>query len=107
MTNYEKLKQLLNDANFQKALTLHIGCSKIKLYLYEGDDRHYLLQLREIQIIDDEEVLIYIKSFIFQLNDRGSLMFFDIHFNDLVSPRLALETARTGQIIEDHLNSSL
>lgn len=107
MTTYEKLKQLLNDASLQRKLTDHLCCSKVKLNLYEEDDQYYLLHLHEIKIIDNEEVLIYIRAFAFRLNDRGSLLFFDILFHEFVSPSLALETAKAGQIIEDHLNSLL
>ena len=107
MTNYEKLQQLLNDENLQKTLTDHLICSKVKLDLHEEDNRRYLLNLHVIESIDDEDVLIYIESFAFQLNDRNLLLFFGIVLNDLVSPRQALETAKTGQIIEDHLKSFL
>lgn len=107
MTNYEKLQQLLNDENLQKTLTDHLLCSKVKLDLHEKDNRSYLLDLHMIERIDDEDVLIYTESFAFQLNDRNSLLFFGILLNELVSPRQALETAKTGQIIEDHLNAFL
>lgn len=107
MTTYEKLKQLLNDTNLLQTLADHINCDKVRLNLYEEDDQCYLLELRVIQIIDDREVLIYIESFAIQLTDRGSLLFFDIRFSEFVSPSQALETAKTGQLIEDHLRASL
>lgn len=107
MTTYEKLKQLLNDADLQRKLTDHLDCDKVRLNLYEEDNQCYLLELRVIQIIDDREVLIYIESFAFQLTDRGSLLFFNIRFDEFVSPSQALETAKTGQIIEEHLKSFL
>ena len=107
MTTYEKLKQLLNDEDLQRKLTDHINCDKVRLNLYGEDDQCYLLELRVIQIIDDREVLIYIESFAFKLTDRGSLLFFDIRFSEFVSPSQALETAKTGQIIEEHLKASL
>lgn len=107
MTTYEKLKQLLNDTNLHQTLTDHLDCDKVRLNLYEEDNQCYLLELRVIQIIDDREVLIYIESFAFQLTDRDSLLFFNIRFDEFVSPSQALETAKTGQIIETHLNSFL
>lgn len=107
MTTYEKLKQLLNDTNLLQTLADHLDCDKVRLNLYEEDDQCYLLELRVIQIIDDREVLIYIESFAFQLTDRDSLLFFNIRFDEFVSPSQALETAKTGQIIENHLNSFL
>lgn len=107
MTNYEKLQHLLNDTNLQKTLTDHLLCSKVKLDLYEEDNRRYLLDLHVIERIDDEDVLIYTESFAFQLNDRNSLLFFGILLNEVVSPRQALEIARTGQSIEDRLNAFL
>ena len=107
MTTYEKLKQLLNDANLLQTLADHINCDKVRLNLYEEDNQCYLLELRVIQIIDDREVLIYIESFAIQLTDRGSLLFFDIRFGEFVSPSQALETAKTGLIIENRLKSFL
>lgn len=107
MTTYEKLKQLLNDTSLHQTLADHINCDKVRLNLYEEDNQCYLLELRVIQIIDDREVLIYIESFAFQLTDRGSLQFFDIRFDEFVSPSQALETAKTGLIIENRLKSFL
>lgn len=107
MTTYEKLKQLLNDTNLLQTLADHINCDKVRLNLYEEDNQCYLLELRVIQIIDDREVLIYIESFAFQLTDRGSLLSFDIRFGEFVSPSQALETAKTGLIIENRLKSFL
>lgn len=107
MTTYEKLKQLLNDADLQRRLTDHLACDKVRLNLYEEDNQCYLLELRVIQIIDDREVLKYVDSFAFELSDLGSLFFFAIRFNEFVSPSQALETAKTGQIIEEHLKASL
>lgn len=107
MTTYEKLKQLLNDADLQRKLTDHLNCDKVRLNLYEEDNQCYLLELRVIQIIDDREVLKYTDSFAFELNDLDSLFFFAIRFKEYVSPRAALEIAKTGQLIEDHLRSSL
>lgn len=107
MTNYEKLQQLLNDENLQKTLADHLLCSKVKLNLHEEDNRRYLLNLHVIESIGDEDVLIYIESFAIQLNDRNSLLFFGIILDEVVSPRQALEIAKTGQIIEDHLNAFL
>ena len=107
MTTYEKLKQLLNDTSLHQTLTDHINCDKVRLNLCEEDDQCYLLELRVIQIIDDREVLIYIESFAFQLTDRGSLLFFEIRFSEFVSPGQALETAKTGLIIENRLKSFL
>lgn len=106
MTTYEKLKQLLNDTSLHQTLADHINCDKVRLNLYEEDNQCYLLELQSIQIIDDREVLIYIESFAFQLNDRGSLRF-DIRFGEFVSPSQALETAKTGLIIENRLKSFL
>ena len=107
MTTYEKLKQLSNDTNLLQTLADRVNCDKVRLNLYEEDNQCYLLELRVIHVIDDREVLIYIESFAFQLNDRGSLLFFDIRFGELVSPSQALETARTGLIIENRLKASL
>lgn len=107
MTTYEKLKQLLNDTNLLQTLADHINCDKVRLNLYKEDNQCYLLELRVIQIIDDREVLIYIESFEFKLTNRDSLEFFIIHFDQFVSPSQALETAKTGQIIENRLNSFL
>lgn len=107
MTTYEKLKQLLNDTSLHQTLTDHLDCDKVRLNLYEEDDQCYLLELRVIQIIDDREVLKYTDSFAFELSDLDSLFFFAIRFKEYVSPSQALETAKTGQIIENHLNSFL
>ena len=107
MTTYEKLKHLLNDANLLQTLADHINCDKVRLNLYEEDDQCYLLELRVIQIIDDREVLKYTDSFAFELSDLDSLFFFAIRFKEYVSPSQALETAKTGQIIEEHLKASL
>ena len=107
MTTYEKLKHLLNDANLLQTLADHINCDKVRLNLYEEDDQCYLLELRVIQIIDDREVLKYTDSFAFELSDLDSLFFFAIRFKEYVSPSQGLETAKTGQIIEEHLKASL
>lgn len=107
MTTYEKLKQLLNDTNLQRKLTDHLNCDKVRLNLYEEDDQCYLLELRVIQIIDDREVLKYVDSFAFELSNLDSLFFFAIRFKEYVSPRAALETAKTGLIIENRLKASL
>lgn len=107
MTTYEKLKQLLNDTNLLQTLADHINCDKVRLNLYEEDNQCYLLELRVIQIIDDREVLKYTDSFAFELSDLDSLFFFAIRFNEFVSPSQELETAKTGQIIEEHLKASL
>lgn len=107
MTTYEKLKQLLNDTNLLQTLADHINCDKVRLNLYEEDNQCYLLELRVIQIIDDREVLKYVDSFAFELSNLDSLFFFAIRFNESVSPSQALETAKTGQLIEDHLKASL
>lgn len=107
MTTYEKLKQLLNDTSLHQTLTDHLDCDKVRLKLYEEDNQCYLLELRVIQIIDDREVLKYVDSFAFELSNLDSLFFFAIRFNESVSPSQALETAKTGQLIEDHLKASL
>lgn len=107
MTTYEKLKQLLNDTNLLQTLTDHLACDKVRLNLYEEDNQCYLLELRVIQIIDDREVLKYVDSFAFELSDLDSLFFFAIRFNEFVSPSQALETAKTGLIIENRLKASL
>ena len=107
MTTYEKLKQLLNDADLQRRLTDHLACDKVRLNLLELDKIYHELELRVIQIIDDREVLKYVDSFAFELSDLDSLFFFAIRFKEYVSPHQALETAKTGQIIEDHLRASL
>ena len=107
MTTYKKLKQLLNDADLQRKLTDHLDCDKVRLNLYEEDDQCYLLELRVIQIIDDREVLKYVDSFAFELSNLDSLFFFAIRFNEFVSPSQALETAKTGLIIENRLKASL
>lgn len=107
MTTYEKLKQLLNDTNLLQTLADHINCDKVRLNLYEEDNQCYLLELRVIQIVDDREVLKYVDSFAFELSNLDSLFFFAIRFKEYVSPHQALETAKTGQLIEDHLRASL
>lgn len=107
MTTYERLKQLLNDTNLLQTLADHLDCDKVRLNLYEEDNQCYLLELRVIQIIDDREVLKYVDSFAFELSNLDSLFFFAIRFNEFVSPSQALETAKTGQIIEEHLKASL
>ena len=107
MTTYEKLKQLLNDADLQRKLTDHLDCDKVRLKLCEEDNQCYLLELRVIQIIDDREVLKYVDSFAFELSNLDSLFFFAIRFNESVSPSQALETAKTGLIIENRLKSFL
>lgn len=107
MTTYEKLKQLLNDADLQRKLTDHLDCDKVRLKLIELDRLYHELDLQVIKIVDDREVLKYTDSFAFELNDLDSLFLFAIRFGEFVSPRHALETAKTGQIIEDHLRSSL
>ena len=107
MTTYEKLKQLLNDADLLQTLTDHLDCDKVRLNLYEEDNQCYLLELRVIQIIDDREVLKYVDSFAFELSNLDSLFFFAIRFNEFVSPNQALETAKTGLIIENRLKSFL
>ena len=107
MTTYEKLKQLLNDADLQRKLTDHLDCDKVRLKLYEEDNQCYLLELRVIQIIDDREVLKYVDSFAFELSNLDSLFFFAIRFNESVSPSQALESAKTGLIIENRLKSFL
>ena len=107
MTTYEKLKQLLNDADLLQTLTDHLACDKVRLNLYEEDNQCYLLELRVIQIIDDREVLKYVDSFAFELSNLDSLFFFAIRFNEFVSPNQALETAKTGLIIENRLKSFL
>lgn len=107
MTTYEKLKQLLNDTNLLQTLADHVNCDKVRLNLYEEDNQCYLLELRVIQIIDDREVLKYVDSFAFELSNLDSLFFFAIRFNEFVSPSQALETAKTGLIIENRLKSLL
>lgn len=107
MTTYEKLKQLLNDTNLLQTLADHVNCDKVRLNLYEEDNQCYLLELRVIQIIDDREVLKYVDSFAFELSNLDSLFFFAIRFNEFVSPSQALETAKTGLIIENRLKSFL
>lgn len=107
MTTYEKLKQLLNDADLQQKLTDHLDCDKVRLNLIELDKIYHELDLQVIKIVDDREVLKYTDSFAFELNDLDSLFFFAIRFNEFVSPSQALETAKTGQIIEEHLKASL
>ena len=107
MTTYEKLKQLLNDADLQRKLTDHLACDKIRLKLIELDKMYHELDLQVIKIVDDREVLKYTDSFAFELNDLDSLFFFTIRFKEYVSPRAALEIAKTGQIIEEHLKALL
>lgn len=107
MTTYERLKQLLNDTNLLQTLADHLDCDKVRLNLYEEDNQCYLLELRVIQIIDDREVLKYVDSFAFELSNLDSLFFFAIRFNEFVSPSQALETAKTGLIIENRLKSFL
>lgn len=107
MTTYEKLKQLLNDADLQRKLTDHLNCDKARLKFIELDKIYHELDLQVIQIVDDREVLKYTDSFAFELNDLDSLFFFAIRFKEYVSPRAALEIAKTGQLIEDHLRASL
>lgn len=107
MTTYEKLKQLLNDADLRRKLTDHINCDKVRLKLIELDKLYHELDLQVIKIVDDREVLKYTDSFAFELNDLDSLFFFTIRFKEYVSPHQALEIAKTGQLIEDHLRASL
>ena len=107
MTTYEKLKQLLNDADLQRKLTAHLACDKVRLKLIELDKLYHELDLQVIKIVDDREVLKYTDSFAFELNDLDSLFFFAIRSKEYVSPHQALETAKTGQIIEEHLKASL
>lgn len=107
MTTYEKLKQLLNDADLQRKLTDRLDCDKVRLKLIELDKLYHELDLQVIKIVDDREVLKYTDSFAFELNDLDSLFFFDIRFDEFVSPSQALETAKTGLIIENRLKSFL
>lgn len=107
MTNYETLKQLLNDASLQQTLTDHLACDKVRLNLYEEDDNHYILDVQAITKIVDEEIVVYTETFEFKLTNRDTLDFFIIHFEKFVSPSQALETARLGQIIENRLKSFL
>ena len=107
MTTYEKLKQLLNDTNLLQTLADHINCDKVRLNLYEEDDNLYILDVRVINVLDYEEIVVYTETFEFKLTNRDTLDFFIIHFEKFVSPHQALETAKTGQIIEDHLRASL
>ena len=107
MTTYEKLKQLLNDTNLLQTLADHINCDKVRLNLYEEDDNHYILDVQAITKIVDEDLVIYTETFEFKLTNRDTLDFFIIRFGEFVSPSQALETAKTGQIIEEHLKASL
>lgn len=104
MTNYETLKQLLNDTDLQRKLTDHLNCDKVRLNLYEEDDRLYVLDLRVINALENEDVVLYTETFEFKLTSRDSIDFFIIQFDRFVSPSQALETAKTGQIIESHLD---
>lgn len=107
MTTYEKLKQLLDDTNLLQTLADHINCDKVRLKLIELDKLYHELDLQVIKIVDDREVLKYTDSFAFELNDLDSLFFFAIRFDEFVSPSQALETAKTGLIIENRLKSFL
>lgn len=107
MTTYEKLKQLLNDTNLQQTLADHLNCDTVRLDLYEEDDNLYILDVRVINVLDYEEIVVYTETFEFKLTNRDTLDFFIIHFEKFVSPSQALETARLGQIIENRLKSFL
>lgn len=107
MTTYEKLKQLLNDTNLLQTLADHINCDKVRLNLYEEDDNHYILDVQAITKIVDEDLVIYTETFEFKLTNRDTLDFFIIRFSEFVSPSQALETAKTGLIIENRLKSFL
>ena len=107
MTTYEKLKQLLNDTSLHQTLTDHLACDKVRLNLYEEDDNLYILDVRVINVLDYEEIVVYTETFEFKLTNRDTLDFFIIRFGEFVSPSQALETARLGQIIENRLKSFL
>lgn len=107
MTTYERLKQLLNDADLHRTLTDHLSCDTVRLNLYEEDDNRYILDVQVITRIGDEDVVIYTETFEFKLTNRDTLDFFMIRFEKSVSPSQALETARLGHIIENRLKSFL
>ena len=107
MTKYEMLQHLLNEESFQASLTSQIGCDRAQIVLSESDDQEYLLDVKVVDLFDDQEIVMYTETFVFTLDYRGSVSSFMIKFDELVSPSSALESAELGKLIEDFLKSRL
>ncbi len=107
MTKYGMLQTLLSDTAFMQALIGHLDCDKVELLLNEHDGNEYLLDVKVIDVFDSQELVMYIETFDFRLDDRGSIAAFYIKFNDRVSVKDTIESAELGKLIENYLKSEL
>lgn len=107
MTKYGMLQTLLSDTAFMQALIGHLDCDKVELLLNEHDGNEYLLDVKVIDVFGSQELVMYIETFDFRLDDRGSIAAFYIKFNDRVSVKDTIESAELGKLIENYLKSEL
>lgn len=107
MTKYRMLQTLLSDTAFMQALIGHLDCDKVELLLNEHDGNEYLLDVKVIDVFGSQELVMYIETFDFRLDDRGSIAAFYIKFNDRVSVKDTIESAELGKLIENYLKSEL
>ena len=107
MTKYGMLQTLLSDTVFMQALIDHLDCDKVELLLNEHDGNEYLIDVKVIDVFGGTELVMYIETFDFRLDDRGSVAAFYIKFNDRVSVKDAIESAELGKLIENYLKSEL
>lgn len=107
MTKYGMLQTLLSDTAFMQALIGHLDCDKVELLLNEHDGNEYLLGVKVIDVFGSQELVMYIETFDFRLDDRGSIAAFYIKFNDRVSVKDTIESAELGKLIENYLKSEL
>lgn len=108
MTKYEMLQTLLSDTTFMQAMIDHLDCDKVELLLNEHDGNEYLLDVKVIDVFGNTELVMYIETFDFRLDDRGSVAAFYIKFNnDQVAVKDALDSAELGKLIENYLKSEL
>ena len=108
MTKYDMLQTLLSDTAFIQTLIGHLNCDKVELLLNEHDGNEYLLDVKVIDVFDSQELVMYIETFDFRLDDRCSVAAFYIKFNnDQVSVKDALDSAELGKLIENYLKYEL
>ena len=108
MTKYGMLQTLLSGTAFIQTLIGHLNCDKVELLLNEHDGNEYLLDVKVIDVFGSQELVMYIETFDFRLDDRGSIAAFYIKFNnDQVSVKDALDSAELGKLIENYLKSEL
>lgn len=107
MTKLEMLQNLLNDEELKDRIIADQSCDDVRLNVSQTEDNEYLLQVDLIYRIVGENTAVLNREFEFRINNRDSLSFFMLRFNEFVHARVARSIVEIAEIMEDYLKSSL